>query len=214
MEINQITYGNPTITTKNQLQKESYLDNVFFHFQTFDFPKNDSDVTKSELNQIVKSLDSINLPENENILKNYLLFDRNIGQSIFEYFYKQEIELGSLIINVLEDIIPIIYKLKYFFNRPRPNQLAQYYKLKLFPYDSKTSNSPSYPSEKVIIGTVLLSIIKEKHPEKTEECLKFMETIEFSRVFLGLNYQSDVDFSKEIAEFILVQPKIIAKYHI
>ena len=209
-----IVYGNPTLNQKQNLLTESYLDIIFSNFQTHHFPLNDSDFTKTELNTIAKNLETICKDENAEILKNYLLFDRNVGQSIIQIFAKEKLDIVDLVNNVIKDIYPIVLKLKYFYNRPRPIQLAYYYQLKLFPFDSKTCDSPSYPCEKVIIGNVLLSMIKEKHPNHSDLCDNFMETIQNSRVYLGHNYQSDVDFSIEIADAILSEPKIISKYNL
>lgn len=213
-EINQLNFGNPNNKVKKALLEESFLDNVFYAFQNHSYPENNSDAAKSELNEIVKSLEVISKEENAGILNNYLLFDRNVGQAIVQYFKKENIDVVDIVNNVIADVLPVVCKLKFFYGRIRPNQLAYYHKLKLFPYESKTSESPSYPCEKVVFGNIILSVLKEKYPEKEEDCNKFIETIQFSRVYLGLNYQSDIDFAIEIADYILKQPKIIAKYNL
>jgi len=214
MNINTITYGNPTIQQKIKIENSNFLDALFKKFQESPFPVNNSDTTRAELNSLTAYLKQIVLPENKEYLDNYLIIDRNFGQAIINIFKHKEIDLEDLVQNIIEDIQPLLIKLKFFYNRPRPFQLANNYNLKLFPFESKSSNSPSYPSGQVLMSSVILNVIREKHPEHEELCVNSLNMIIYSRLYLGLNYQSDVDFALEISEEIILNKKFSAKYDI
>ena len=53
---------------------------------------------------------------------------RDIKQDVKLEYSKEE----SVYEDIIIDIRNLTYKLKYFYQRPRPYQLAQYFKLKLF----------------------------------------------------------------------------------
>ena len=64
--------------------------------------------------------------------------------------------------NIYDDIYPLILKLKYKYQRPRPYQLAQYYKLKLFPLRSNSVGTPSFPSGHTIQSQLILGVLGQK----------------------------------------------------
>ena len=92
--------------------------------------------------------------------------------------------------------------------------MAQYYKLKLFPYDSYTANTPSYPSGHTLEAYVILNVIANKYPNEYQFCKDMIDDIAYSRLYLGLHFSSDNDFAKEIAKEILKDPKFTKKYGI
>jgi hypothetical protein len=199
MNLNQVTFGNPTKQQKEIFEEDCFVDNLFIKFKENYFPLNDSELVKDELNEIVDYVNNINQEENNFFLRRYKAYDRNLRQAV------------STTVN---DIKGLICKLKYFYQRPRPNQLAQYYKLKLFPYDSYTANTPSYPSGHTLEAYVILNVIANKYPNEYQFCKDMIDDIAYSRLYLGLHFSSDNDFAKEIAKEILKDPKFTKKYGI
>jgi hypothetical protein len=214
MNLNQVTYGNPTIENKKFIEEKGFMDSLFVQFDEDSFPLNDSELVKDELNEIVDYINSISDEENKSFLTRYKSYDRSLIQTIATTFKQKGIDVESLCEDIIADTKNLIYKLKYFYQRPRPFQLAQYYKLKLFPYNSFTSNTPSYPSGHTLQAYVILNVIANKHPNQYQFCKEMIDDIAYSRLYLGLHYPSDNDFSIEIAKKILQHPDFTKKYEI
>jgi hypothetical protein len=214
MEFNDITYGNPTQDQLAFIQGTCLVDDLFDTFKDSVIPKNDSELVKDELNEITDSLNIVSQPENQNYLKRYLAYDRHLIQALTTIFKQKNIDVEELIIEVVKDVQNLIYKLKFHYQRPRPFQLAQYYKLKLFPYKSHSANTPSYPSGHTIQSIVILNVIGNKYPTEYQYCKELIEDIAYSRIFLGLHYPSDNDGGREIGKAILKHPEFTKKYGI
>jgi hypothetical protein len=214
MNMNQVTYGNPTQENKIFIEQKGFMDELFVQFDEDSFPLNDSELVKDELNEIVDYVNSISDEENKAFLTRYKSYDRSLIQTITTTFKQKGIDVESICENIITDTKNLIYKLKYFYQRPRPYQLAQYYKLKLFPYNSFTSSTPSYPSGHTLQAYVILNVIADKHPNEYQFCKEMIDDIAYSRLYLGLHYPSDNDFAIQIAKKILQHPNFTKKYEI
>ena len=156
----------------------------------------------------------MDLDENKDYLKRYLSYDRSLLQSVISIFKQKGIDVEQLCTEIYNDINPLVAKLKMHFNRPRPYQLANYYKLKLFPYNSYSANSPSYPSGHTIQSYVILNVIGSKYPAEYKFCKTLISDIVDSRVYLGLHFPTDNDFGREIGYKILKHKEFAKKYSI
>lgn len=214
MDLNQITYGNPTLEEKEIINSPSFLDELFVVFKEDCFPLSDSELVKEELNELVENLTTICKEENETYLKRFKSYDRNLLQVIVTAFKQKGIDVEKLCEDITLDLSSLLFKLKYHHQRPRPSQLAQKYKLKLFPYTSHSANTPSYPSAHTLEAFVILSVIGNKYPEQCGFCDQMIEDISNSRLFLGLHYPSDNDFSLLIGNEVLKHKEFTRKYEI
>jgi hypothetical protein len=214
LSLNNITYGNPNYNQKKALLEICLVDSLFPKLKNFPFPENESDSTKQELNEIVGYLKDIELPENLKFRNRYLFYDKNLFQAIKNTFINEKIDLDELISDIDKDITGLILKLKFHYQRPRPYQLANYYKLKLFPYKSTSSNSPSYPSGHTTQAFVILNIIGNLIPELNDKCMKMIEDVADSRCYIGNHYSTDNDFAYQVGKEILKHPEFVKKYGI
>lgn len=215
MNLNSIGFGNPTIEQSKELNKETYLDTLFSELTAFTFPENSSEATKEELNDIVRAVND--LKKDEERQKRYMMYDVYL-----ENFYKNHLakykvdgeEMNKLVGDLIVDVQPLIYKLKYFFQRPRPHQLAYYYKLKLMPFTSFSYDTPSFPSGHVILSKVFSEVLGNTYPQIYNELQRIHEDICDSRVAMGLHYQSDVDVGIFVGERICENKELMIKYQI
>jgi hypothetical protein len=214
MEFNDLTYGNPTHDQLGFIQGTCLVDDLFDSFKDAVVPKNDSELVKDELNEISDSLALMSQPENQDYLKRYLAYDRNLIQAISSIFKDKDIEVQELVTEIVVDIQNLIFKLKFHIQRPRPFQLAQYYKLKLFPYKSFSSHTPSYPSGHTVQAIVILNVLGNKYPTEYQFCKELIEDVAYSRVYLGHHYPSDNEGGRELGKAILKHPEFTKKYGI
>lgn len=214
MEFNDLTYGNPAHDQLDFIQGTCLVDSLFDTFKDSIIPKNDSELVKEELNEISDCLEIVSQPENQSYLKRYLAYDRNLIQAVSSIFKQKDIEVEELVTDIVKDIQNLIYKLKFHYQRPRPYQLAQYYKLKLFPYKSFSAHTPSYPSGHTIEAIVILNVLGNKYPTEYQYCKELIEDIIYSRVYLGHHFPSDNDGGRELAKAILKHPEFTKKYGI
>jgi hypothetical protein len=214
MDSNSIFYGNPNIEQLNFINSKGLVDVLFESLKDEVMPKNDSELTKEELNEISDYLKIIAEEENKEFLNRYKAYDKNLVHVITTIFKEKNIDVEGLCLDIVKDINPLISKLKYHFQRPRPHQLAYYYKLKLFPYKSDVAQSPSYPSGHTTQAYVILNVIGNKYPELYNYCKDIIDDISLSRIYLGLHYQSDNDFAKFVGKQIIKNKEFSKKYEI
>lgn len=217
--LNKVTYGNLSENLLDTLKQKCIADDVIPILEKtyggkLNFPLNNSESVKQELNEMIEKVRSIFDESNAEHLSRYKRYDRNILQSIISSFTVKGLNIEELCLSINDDISPTIIKLKQKYQRARPYQLAQYYKLKLFPYDTFSGHSPSYPSGHTLQAYVILNIIGNKHPQSYKFCKEFINDIAESRVFLGLHYPSDNDASYLIGQEILKLKSITDKYKI
>jgi len=217
--LNKVTYGNLSEYHLNILKQNCLADEVIpildkTYGSQLDFPLNNSETVKQELNELVEKVRSIFDESNSEHFARYKRYDRNLKQSIISAFTVKGMDIEEIFDSINDDISPTIIKLKQKYQRPRPYQLAQYYKLKLFPYDTFSGHSPSYPSGHTIQAYVILNIIGNKYPKSYGFCKQFITDIADSRVYLGLHYPSDNDASYLIGQEILKLKSITDKYKI
>jgi hypothetical protein len=213
MNLDEITFGNPNIEQLEYIKKESYLDSLFEELSTYTFPKNSSEATQEELNQIVDSLRV--LEGKDEFIKRYKTYDAHLKRYFIDGLLKGDVnenEIKELVNQVMEDIKPLLIKLKYHFQRPRPNQLANYYSLKLFPYQSISADSPSFPSGHAFQGRILTEVLGNIYPKTYAFMQKVFKDICYSRVYMGLHYQSDIDVAIFCADKVLANKEFKQKY--
>ena len=157
-----------------------------------DPPMNDSETTKKELvylSELTKSLSSsqmdlIKLVDKEpNALFHKTMRDLNIE-------FPQEIFKRSW--NVIK---PVIMNLKYIHNRPRPYQIADKYGLKITLRDSKTAQTPAYPSGHTAYTALAAYILAAKHPQFSDHFFDKIQMAGMARMLMGVHYPSDNEAS-------------------
>ena len=211
--LDSITWGNPFQKHLPYLEdNKSSLEKFIPQLINFTFHKNSSKGTREELNQLVDYIEE--LKKDPEALKRYRAYDSSLTRVFAQVIMEQNLgEKGAdLVDKLLDDTLPLLIKLKFYFQRPRPYQLAEHYKLKLFPFESKSADTPSYPSGHSLQSKLICYVLGNHFPEKFDYFERLAKDIEYSRLYMGVHYQSDVDYSLYISEVIIKDKDFKAKY--
>ena len=210
--IDDIKYGNPTAEDHSLLLSENYLDRLLPQLYKLPAPpKNSSRATKEELNILLAYSGMAEQKGRKNI------FDASLVPYIQELFISNGADKDYIINmshDVVNDVIPIITKLKFYHQRPRPYQLALYHKFAFYPKFSYFTSSPSYPSGHTVIAAVLCDVLGNQFPDSYEAMIEFTKEVRESRLYLGVHYPSDNDIAMKVSEIILSNPEFMQKYRL
>lgn len=208
LTVDQIVFGNPCANDMRLMKTETYLDRLLPELYTLTPPKNSSASTKGELEDLVRFTQSKREIQNN-------LYDEALMVYIKDYFVKGGADpayIDDIIKRVADDCYPIIVKLKFYFNRPRPHQLAHYLDVKLFPDFSYFTNSPSYPSCHTTLTTITCEVLGNHFPETYSTMQRLIDDVMGSRLYLGVHYPSDNDIARVIAKKIIGNPEFMARF--
>ena len=103
-------------------------------------------------------------------------------------------ELTEIIVSVN----PIVYFFKYIINRARPYQVVPDIAI----LDSKTVDTPSYPSGHAFQAYYLAGVLGDRYPEKRDIFKRIARRCDEVRVTAGIHYPSDGEFSKRLVNYI------------
>jgi membrane-associated phospholipid phosphatase len=207
-DINKIVFGNPSAQDRLIMSCQNYLDKLIPSLKTFSNPKNNSEVTISELNQLTHYLSLGKVVEHN-------LYDKNLIQYIKDFYITEGAPpelIDSLATSVQTDVVPLITKLKYHFNRPRPAQLAYYYDMQLYPDFSYFTNNPSYPSGHTTLTAITCEVFGNQFPETYKKISSLMPRVAESRLCLGVHYPSDNNMAHIVAKRVITNPEFKRKH--
>lgn len=207
-QLNAIVYGNPSREDWNNLQVINYLDQILPDLKRFPPYYNNSSETRKELSELME-LAAIEKPTRKEILDSNLIpFINNL---VAEKGAEIE-EVKAITDTLVIDILPIITKLKYHFNRPRPYQLAYYYDFDFYPYFSHFTSSPSYPSGHGTLAIVCCYVLGHRFPACYGTLKKFTQEVLLTRLDMGVHFPSDNEYAKKVAEAICSHHEFITNY--
>jgi hypothetical protein len=119
---------------------------------------------------------------------------------------------SDLLEEIQEEVGVLAMQLKKHYNRARPYQIAYYTGQDLHPFNTITGNTPAYPSGHAMQSRFLLKIVAFNFPKYKDEIKKLANDIAFTRIVMGVHFQSDNDFGFKIADKLATYPQIIDKY--
>jgi hypothetical protein len=213
ISINEIPYGNPDRLSIVYLKKDTYLDTLLEELKNSPFPLNDSEKVKTELQEISVAIQNTsNTPE---ILEKFKIYDSVLDTHIIDSLVKQGVdgaELKKMIDDLNEDVLPLITKLKYHYQRIRPYQLSKLYDISLIPYPSLSANTPSYPSGHTIQSRIYAEVLGNRYPKFYKALHELATDVMWSRLYMGVHYPSDCQFGDYVAQVICNHPDFKKKY--
>jgi hypothetical protein len=166
-------------------------------FMNIPFPPNGSAETLAEIKHINGIVEEVGfIKSTDNVHSHFIDGLKNLGLKYDEKKWK----------NVLKESLPIIYKLKYHYNRPRPAQVARELGVDFDATHLKSAQTPSYPSGHSTQGVLISLLLSDEYPEHTVEIRRLGLEIGYGRLMAKVHYQSDhnlgVDLAKCLYEYI------------
>lgn len=109
----------------------------------------------------------------------------------------------TFISDIFKQTDPILFYMKKYFNRARPEQFANSNNIPFNVLITHTANHPSFPSGHAFDSYILSHILKQIVPSKTHEIDEFAKRMRNSRNNVGLHYISDNLISQQLATDVL-----------
>ena len=85
-------------------------------------------------------------------------------------------------------------------------------RLSIIPLLSVSSNTPSYPAGHTFQAKIYCEILGNRYPQYYQSLQQLADDISVSRMYLGIHYQSDIDFGKYCADLVINHPDFKSKY--
>jgi hypothetical protein len=212
--LREVTYGNPNDIYLPYLKDDGGYDFLYESLKDNPFPPNDSEATKDEIRELLNYQNS-DIQKHENIVFRFMAYDEDLIATLKKYCIEK---IGhnedELIDDLVESTKSLLIKLKFYYQRPRPYQLAQYHKAKLFPTASMSALNPSYPSGHTFQAKLVCEVLGNKYVEHNDYLQKLAHDVELSRLYLGLHFQSDNDFALIVAKKVISSKPFTTKYGI
>lgn len=120
-----------------------------------------------------------------------------------------EIETPKKLIEQNWELVwPVIYNLKFKFNRPRPEQLAPVYGLDINVTETTTHQTPAYPSGHTANAALCAHILSDMYPRYRNIFFRQAGIAGLARCLQGVHYPSDNSASLAITGTIWQNIKI------
>lgn len=201
--LDNIVYGN---ATQEQLPylTDSRWNGFVKHFSKQPFPANSSIETETEIKELVKYQNLLKM-QDKKVLGRYISYDVSNPFILYKMLLKEKEgrNFDEVIDKMTEELKKVVLLIKFQYQRPRPYQLAYYFKLPLNPYPSLSALSPSYPSGHAFQAYAMASYFGRLFPDRKKELYAIADEISLSRMFLGLHYPSDTNFGKQLGEMVV-----------
>ena len=122
--------------------------------------------------------------------------DLSIVFAFVDHVDESLLELHSIITS--SHILFLILFLKYIINRARPKQIDP----TLNSLKSITADTPAYPSGHAFQAYYLSNYLSDIYPHKKELFESIAEDCAMARVYAGLHFPSDNQFSKKLVDLL------------
>lgn len=216
IDIREVKYGNPNIVHQELLKEETYLDVLLGDILKYPPPKVLADI-KDELDIIIKAVKQT--MQDEDAERRYIFWDQGFvkyfkGKLVDQLDEENKKKVLTIVEEIIKDTLPLLLKIKYHYNRPRPAQIAIYFNAPLYQYPSLSDASPSYISGHVFQSKIICEVLGNYYPKEFSLFNNIQKDISQSRLGLGLHYPSDIEMAYFAADKVLKNKEFMMKYKI
>ena len=196
--INDLVYSKGKFFSGDEKFRKFFKGLKINDYKNKPYPKNGSKKTLNEINYL-KSLKHN---------RDFVISSDDIVNRFKKYFEENNIDYPIILVG---DLITasknFIMKIKHFYNRPRPKQVAKKLNINLGVVDLKSAKTPSYPSGHTAQSYLISNVLSDIYPKHKNNLLKIAEEIYKSRMVAKVHYPSDINFGKIIGNDLFKQYK-------
>jgi len=157
--------------------------------------------TKPPKNNSNESMDELQLLDSLPTIENFVKTTDDVHKHFINFLKTKKLKYPKKEIKeLLKHTTPIILKLKYHYNRPRPEQLAKEMGLKFHSDPLDSARTPSYPSGHAAQGRFIGRYLSDMHPKHKDELMKLGNEIGTGRLVAKVHYPSDDLFGKDVGD--------------
>ena len=204
-EINDIKYeGQPNERDAKWMKKPTPLVTLDWANLLPPPPLNTSDSTKTDLETLEKVTRNLSYEDFDLIM----LVDKEPSDLFLPYLKTLGLKYPKELIDlVLDNAYPVWLKLKYLHRRPRPFQLAPHLGFVISVLQTKTHQTPAYPSGHQTEGAVVAEVLSSIYPEHKDQFHNLAYLVGKARILQGVHYQSDNDAAMIMTKLLWVNIK-------
>ena len=198
--LNQLAYGQPTIEQRMMMDDGTQFEEHVKLFENTPYPENVSPDAKKETYEVQSKIEKL---QDAEWRSRCFFIDKQLGMYLNGYAQKAGMKSFKQIFDQVNHLYlnSLIYRIKYHYNRIRPNQLGYYLKIKINSANTTTGHTPSYPSGHTLQAHFYTRLISDVmgvpwSDEPTRE-------VAASRMSMGIHFKSDNDFAVQISNYLL-----------
>jgi len=196
--LNDLVYTDGKFLSNDEKFRKYFKGLRLSDYKNKPYPKNESDKTNKELKYLKR------LKNNKDLV---MSSDDIIGR-FKVYFNEKNIDYPKLLVkDLISGSKNFIMKLKHFYNRPRPKQIAKKIDIDLNCSNIKSAKTPSYPSGHTAQSLLIANVLGDLYPKHKDNLLRIAEEISKSRMVAKVHFPSDVKFGKKIGISLYKQYK-------
>lgn len=170
-------------------------------------PENDSIATKKELDQVIETA----LSRTTEIDKTIVAIDHDPLVLYKAFLAAKNLTFPQQEFDIMYHILyDIVLDLKFYYNRPRPNQIAEFYNTNINVLNTGSHSTPSYPSGHVAYAKLAELLIKDIYPNLDGQLENLTEKVGYARIKQGVHFASDNKASHKLVSSIY---KELKKYY-
>lgn len=159
-------------------------------------PSNSSEITKRELKYLSDISSSLTIKK-KNLIR---LVDKDPFDLFVPILKKNQLKFNKenldKVWNIASDVIT---NLKIKFNRPRPEQLAPAYGLKINVTQTDTHQTPAYPSGHTSYAAFCAYLLADTYPKHSSSFFAQVGVAGYARCIQGVHYPSDNEAAMTIS---------------
>jgi hypothetical protein len=144
--------------------------------------------TKEEIDELINSTKNLQ----DNVIETILLIDKDPLIVYKSLLKSKSLEFPQEEFDTLYNILfDIIKDTKIYFNRPRPNQISEFYNIDIPVINTGTNHTPSYPSGHVAYATLAEILLSNLYPDLSANFKEITGKVKLARVKQGVHFNSD-----------------------
>lgn len=165
---------------------------------------NGENTTTSDLSRVIQLANNRTQSETNLVIN----VDKDPLVLFTPFLQKKELNFPAPIFkNLYAFLSEIITDLKYFYNRARPEQLANFYGLTIDVLRTKTHHTPSYPSGHTAYAALIAAILSDLYPGHSVYFWDMVDICANCRRLQGVHFQTDNQASIELVKKVYLPLK-------